>query len=191
MCTNHRGFTLIEATLSIVIVSIAAAGVMLLFQKTASSSADALALKQAYAVAQAMLEEVEGEPFTYCDPRDANVKTATGAFVGAGGCAATVEGLGPELGETRYSAANPFNNVNDYNGFAMVGVRDITGAVVGGAALTGYTTTVTTQPFAFGGIAAQDAHFAPQVLLVTVTVTGNNVAATLQGIRTRYAPTSP
>jgi len=193
MCTRRAaGFTLIEATLSMVIVSIAVAGVMLLFDRAAQSSADTLVQKQAYAVAAALLAETEAAPFTYCDPTDPRVATASGAFLGPGGCAATVEALGPEPGQTRYSAATPFNNVNDYNGFAMgPGVRDVTGAVVGGAALSNYTATVTTAPIAFGGIPAADANGAPQVLLVTVTVDVNNVQAVLQGIRTRYAPNSP
>ncbi|MCZ7653380.1 MAG: hypothetical protein M5R42_02490 [Rhodocyclaceae bacterium] len=69
-------------------------------------------------------------PFTFCDPDDANASTATGAFVGVNSCAATVEAMGPEAaqGETRYAALRPFDNVNDYNGFAMAGgILDITG----------------------------------------------------------------
>jgi len=179
MCS---GFTLIEATVSMVVVSIAAAGVMLLFQGAVRGSADTLAQKQAYAVAQSLLEEIEGMPFTYCDPRDANVKTASSPA----GCAATAEGLGPELGETRYAPANPFNNVNDYNGFVMgPGVLDVSGAAVGGPAFANYTTTVTTVPLAFAGIPASES------LLITVTVDAGNVHAVLQGIRTRYAPNTP
>jgi MSHA pilin protein MshD len=187
-----RGFTLIEVTLSLVIISIAAAGVMLLFEGTAKSSAEMLLEKQAYAVAEGLLAEITAAPFTYCDPNDPRVTTATGAFVGGTGCTATVEGLGPELGETRYAIANPFNNVNDYNGFVMgPGVRDVTGALMGGAGLGAYTATVTTTPIAFGGIGALDANGAAQVLQVTVTVTANNIQAVAEAIRTRYAPKSP
>jgi len=179
-------------TLTLVIISIAAAGVMLLFEGAAKNSGEALLEKQAYAVAEGLLAEVEAAPFTYCDPNDPRVTSATGAFAGGTGCAATVEALGPELGETRYAAANPFNNVNDYNGFVMgPGVLDVTGAAVGGAPLAAYTATITTTPIAFGGIVAVDGNGAAQVLQVSVTVTANNVQAVAEGIRTRYAPNSP
>lgn len=166
----------------IVIVGIAVGGIMLMFANTTRASADPLIRKQALAIAESLLEEVRLMPFTFCDPDDANASTATGAFVGAGGCAATVEAMGPEGGETRYAALTPFDNVNDYDGFAMAGgILDITGTPIAG--LGAYSATVAVTPIAFGGIPATDA------LQITVTVTGPaNVAVTLDGIRTRYAP---
>ncbi|MBZ0132172.1 MAG: type II secretion system protein [Rhodocyclaceae bacterium] len=185
MRSGCRGVTLIEVIMFTVIVGIAAGGILMVFANTSRASADPLIRKQALAIAESLVEEVRMMPFTFCDPDDANASTATGAFVGVNGCAATVEAMGPEAaqGETRYAALRPFDNVNDYNGFAMAGgILDITGppAIPG---LGAYGATVVVAPFAFGGIAAAEA------LQITVTVTGpGNIVVTLDGIRTRHAP---
>jgi MSHA pilin protein MshD len=166
----------------IVIVGIAAGGILMVFANTTRASADPLIRKQALAIAESLLEEIRLMPFTFCDPDDANASTATGAFVGAGGCAAAVEAMGPEAGETRYAPLTPYDNVNDYNGLAMAGgILDITGATITG--LDAYSVAVAVTPLAFGGIAAAEAQ------QITVTVTGpGNIAVTLDGVRTRHAP---
>lgn len=177
-----RGVSLVEVIMFIVIVGIAAGGILMVFANTTRASADPLIRKQALAIAESLLEEIRLMPFTFCDPDDANASTATGAFVGAGGCAATVEAMGPEAGETRYAPLTPYDNVNDYNGFAMAGaILDITGATIAG--LGSYSASIAVTPLAFGGIAATEAQ------QITVTVTGpGNIAVTLDGIRTRHAP---
>jgi len=53
-----RGFTLFEIVLLIAVVAAALAGVLLVFQNTVGSSADAQVRKQALAIAEALLEEV-------------------------------------------------------------------------------------------------------------------------------------
>ncbi|PWB40021.1 MAG: hypothetical protein C3F19_13045 [Rhodocyclales bacterium] len=177
-----RGVSLVEVIMFIVIVGIAAGGILMVFANTTRASADPLIRKQALAIAESLLEEIRLMPFSFCDPDDANASTATGAFVGAGGCAATVEAMGPEGGETRYAALTPYDNVNDYNGFAMAGgILDITGATIAG--LGSYSASIAVTPLAFGGIAATEAQ------QITVTVTGpGNIAVTLDGVRTRHAP---
>lgn len=177
-----RGVSLVEVIMFIVIVGVAAGGILMVFANTTRASADPLIRKQALAIAESLLEEVRLMPFTFCDPDDANASTATGAFVGVNGCAATVEAMGPEAGETRYAALTPFDNINDYSGFAMAGgILDITGTPIAG--LDAYSAAVAVTPFAFGGIAATEAQ------QITVTVTGpGNIAVTLDGIRTRHAP---
>jgi MSHA pilin protein MshD len=106
-----------------------------------------------------------------------------------------VENIGPETGETRYSVSNPFDHVNDYHGFdsdtaVPSGIRTIDGNLIAG--LDGYRVTVNVAAQTLGGI-GNDASGKPQSLLVTVTVTGpGNTTVTLNGYRTRYAPsTSP
>ncbi len=162
----------------IVIISVAVGGIMLMFANTTRASADPLIRKQALTIAESLLEEVRMMPFTFCDPDDPAVSTA-----GAPAACGTPEVVGPEAGETRYSALTPFDNVNDYNGFAMAaGILDITGppAIPG---LGAYSATIAVGGIAFGGIAATDAQ------LITVTVTGPGaITVTLNGIRTRYAP---
>ncbi len=180
-----RGVTLVETIMFIIIVGVAAGGILMVFANASRASADPLIRKQALAIAEALLEEVRQMPFTFCDPDDPNVSTATSAVVGAGPtfCAVAAEtAMAPEGGETRYVALTPYDNANDYNGFAMAGgILDITGAPIAG--LGAYGAVVAVAPLAFGGIAATDA------LQITVTVTGPNaVTVTLDGIRTRYAP---
>ena len=174
-----RGATLIEVIMFMVIVGIAVAAVMSVFVGTTRASAEPLIRKQALAIAESLLEEVRLMPFTFCDPDDPAATTA----IGAGRfCGARNVGAGGRS-ETRYAPLTPFDNVNDYNGFAMAGgILDITDPPIPG--LGAYSATVAVTPFAFGGIAAAD------VLLITVTVTGpGGTAVTFDGIRTRHAPT--
>jgi MSHA pilin protein MshD len=177
-----RGFTLVELVIFIAIVGAGVAGTLTAFDFAARGSADPVVKKQALAIAESLLEEIQQMPFTYCDPDDANVATAAGSA----GCATTPEAMGPEAGESRYSATTPFDNVNDYNGFntatdALPGIRDITGTLIAG--LANYSAAVTVTPAALGAVSAGDS------LLIAVTVTGpTNVNVAIAGYRTRYAP---
>ena len=181
----QRGISLIELIMFIVIVSVALAGIMVVMNVTTKSSADPLIHKQALAIAESLLEEVELMPFTICDPNDVN---AASAVTAADCTAGYVEALGPEtisgVSETRHSATDPFDNVNDYNGFNSVadgGVKDIAGNAVGG--LGSYTATVSVAQQAVGGIAA------PESLLISVSVAGaDGQPVVVEGVRTRYAP---
>ncbi|MBI3222446.1 MAG: prepilin-type N-terminal cleavage/methylation domain-containing protein [Nitrosomonadales bacterium] len=187
MCIRHkqRGISLIELIMFIVIVSVALAGILLVMNKTTQGSADPIVHKQALAIAESLLEEIELMPFTYCDPNDANAQTAL-APAGACAVAANEEStvIGPEAGEARLNPVTPFDNVSDYHGFGMASgaILDITGLNTG---LSGYTlqpivvTPVATLP----NVATNDA------LLITVTVVGpDNLPVVVEGIRTRYAP---
>jgi MSHA pilin protein MshD len=183
---KQRGISLIELIMFIVIVSVSLVGILTVMNLVTRSSADPLIHKQSLAIAESLLEEVELMPFTYCDPDDASAVTATHAVVGGTGCAATTEGvtLAPEAGESR-GGATPFDNVDDYNGYAADPVPDITGA--GG--IVGYPAAVTVAPAPLLGVAATDADGAAQVLQITVIVTGpDGVPVRLDGYRTRYAP---
>ena len=184
---NQTGVSLIELVMFIVIVSVGIVGILSVMNITTQASADPMLRKQTLSIAESLLEEIQLQPFTFCDPDDANVTTATGAFIGVGGCATTLEGMGPE-GETRY-AVPLLDNVNDYHNFnlpAPPGIRDITGANIAG--LAGYSAAVTVAPTALDTIPTADS------LLITVTVTPPSGAAdnvVLSGYRTRYAPRSP
>ncbi len=186
---KQRGLSMIELMVFIVVVGVAVTGVLSVYSSTSRTSVDPMVRKQAQAVAESLLDEVLSKPYTYCDPDDANADTATSLtaipFVP---CAMPREAMGPETGETRYSNTRPFDNVNDYNGFSMNGIDDLSGTAIAG--LAGYTASVQVQPVAdFNGIApvvpGDD-----ETLLVTVTVTGpGNHSISLSGYRTRYAPT--
>lgn len=193
--TKQRGISLVELIMFIVIVSVALAGILLVMNVTNKNSADPLIHKQSLAIAEALLEEVELMPFTYCDPDDPAASLSTTTSTAA---CAQIENLGPESAfgaqtsnELRYGPSF-FDNVNDYAGttagapgFAMNagngGIKDITGTAM--TALNGYSAVVSmTQP-GLGTIAAAD------TLLINVTVTGTDgVPVTLEGYRTRYAP---
>jgi MSHA pilin protein MshD len=186
----QRGISLIELITFIVIISVALVGILLVMNITIRSSADPLIHKQALAIAESLLEEVESMPFTWCDPDDASAVTATSQA----GCTypeATPPG-GPEtiggVTEARYGGAgvnSQFDNVNDYAGFGMAdgAILDINSF---GGAPTGYTVApIVITPTALGTIQASES------LLITVKVTGpDNVPVTLDGYRTRYAPNS-
>jgi MSHA pilin protein MshD len=179
----QRGISLIELIMFIVIISVSLAGILTVMNLVTRSSADPLIHKQALAIAESLLEEVELMPFTFCDPDDASAVTATAAVVGGTGCLATTEGvvLGAE-GETR-GGATPFDNVDDYNAAPFVA-----GAVVdisGNPAPPGYSAAIAvTHPAIAMGTVPVD-----ETLRITVSVTGpDGVPVVLDGYRTRYAP---
>lgn len=178
---SRRGFTLIELVVFIAILGIALGGVLAAYDYSARDSADPIVRKQALAIAESLLEEILQMPFTFCDPDDPAMSTATSAAA-----CATPETSGPEAGESRYSTSLPFDNVNDYHGYdtateAPPGVKDITGTPIAGLDL--YRARVTVATAALPGIPAGEA------LLITVTVTGpSNVVVVLDGYRSRYAP---
>ncbi len=173
---GQRGISLIELVMFIVIVGIGVAGILLVFSVTTKASADPLIHKQMLAIAEALMEEVQAKPFTYCDPDDTNAPTAASPAA-----CTTAEAIGPE-GETRFSAVTPFDNVNDYGpSLAINPITDITGTIIGG--LGAYSAIIDVAGSAMGGIAAAES------LLITVTVTGpGNNSLALHGYRTRYAP---
>jgi MSHA pilin protein MshD len=175
---HARGFTLIELILFIVVVSAALSGVLSVFVTATASSADPLLRRQALAIAESLLEEVELMPFTWCDPDDANLETATGSA----GCASLVQGIGPNPGETRFGPLQ-FDNVGDYAGYSMNGIVDITNTAVPG--LSGYSASVAVAATALGSISAASG----DALRITVTVTApGGTSVVLDGVRTRYAP---
>lgn len=179
--SRQRGISLVEAVIFTVVVGIGIAGMAVLYNQLTLASVDPLIRKQALAIANSLMEEIQLRPFTFCDPDDAQVLTAASAAA-----CAIPEGIGVEAGETRY--ADPrFDNVSDYQGFAMSPIKDVNNNDVLG--LAGYAANVTVAnaggdfPAAIPGDAA---------LLITVTVTGPaNVSVSLQGYRLRYAPNAP
>jgi MSHA pilin protein MshD len=198
---RERGISLIELIMFIVIVSVALAGILLVMNVTTKSSADPLVHKQALAIAESLLEEVELMPFTYCDPDDANAASAVAATSCTGSAGGAYDEsklpLGPEtiggVTEDRYGTAAPavnaqFDNVSDYNNFNMAAgaIRDIAGTAIGPA---GYTVAVAVTNNGLPAAGASPAIVATEALLIKVTVTGpDNVPVVLEGIRTRYSP---
>ena len=189
--TRQSGMTLIELVMFIVIVSVGIVGILTVMDITARNSSDPLIRKQMLTIAGGLIEEVEMQPFTYCDPSDANVATATGATLTGSttNCASLVESLGPEPGQTRTSATTPFNNVNDYyvtGGYQLPSpITDITG---GNPAPAGYSATIQIVPEALNGIDSNATPTGMNVLRIAVTVTHGSDSLTLEGYRTRHSP---
>ena len=196
---QQAGISLIELVMFIVIVGVAVVGVLSVMNITTKSSADPIVRKQALAIAESLLEEIELMPFTYCDPDDPNASLSTtidSTFCTGGANGPNDENklpLGPETAasvggaEGRYASPR-FDNVSDYNGLLMNagsgGIKDITGGAIAG--LDAYTASVTitqagTTPFALPNA---------DVLQIDVRVQSGDVDVTLTGYRFRYAPNS-
>ncbi len=177
--TRQRGISFIELVMFIVIVGVGVAGILSVMTLMTAKSADPLVRKQAIAVAEALLEEIELQPFTICDPTDPAATTAA-----AVGDCTTAEVMGPESGESRYSLTTPYNNVNDYSGFSMAsGILDVKGVPIAGLEAYSAVVTITQE--------ALDAVPAAESLRIDVRVQGpGDVDVTLTGYRLRYAPNS-
>jgi len=174
----QAGISLIELVMFIMIVSIALAGVLSVMNVSAKSSADPMVRKQAISVAESLLEEIEAQPFTWCDPDDANAVTATSTAA-----CTTVQGLTPTAGESRYSSTQPFDNVGDYGGFSMSPILDLNGNTV--ATLSGATASVVV---AQAGTAIGLAADADALKIDVRIVRSPDIDITLTGYRFRYAP---
>ena len=191
--SRSRGFSLVELVVFIVLVSVAVAGVLGALNVSTRASVDPMIQKQALAIAEALLEEVQLQPLTYCDPDDPNAPTALNTGACTGGVAGSEDAptLGPE-GETRTSAITPFDNVSDYmapGGFTINPITDITGTAIPG--LTGYSATITVARQGVPALAGPviPAIPAAEALLISVTVTGPaSTTVVLHGYRMRYAP---
>ncbi|HEU4647137.1 MAG TPA: prepilin-type N-terminal cleavage/methylation domain-containing protein, partial [Burkholderiales bacterium] len=120
--SRQRGLSLVEVVIFIVVLGISLAGMAVIYNQLTLASVDPVVRKQAVAIANSLMEEIQLRPFTLCDPDDPNVFTAP-----VPPCT-TPEVIGVEGGETRY--ADPrFDNVSDYNNFEMDlatgGIKDI------------------------------------------------------------------
>ncbi len=180
---SQAGISLIELIMFIVIVSIGVVGILTVFNLTVQKSADPQVRKQMLAIAEALLEEVEFKPFTFCDPTDPNAGLAT--TLSSAQCTGGTNGpndesklpLGPEAGETRAT----YDNVSDYNGFSLATVSDINGL----NPITGYSATISVTQQQLEASIPLDAS-----LRITVTVTHGSDSLSLSGYRLRYAPRS-
>lgn len=190
--TKQTGLTLIELIIFIVIIGLSVAGVMVTYSTVVGQSADPVIRKQALAIADSLLLEIEQMGFTYCDSSDANFQTALQWQGCTSGLSQNTPGPVPSS-QTRGS----FDNVGDYHGYRVgplynlgSGVPDITG----GNIINGYSAIVTVAqqigaPFTTNGLPGGGVQ--GDTLKITVTVTGpGNLRITLVGYRARYAPNS-
>lgn len=174
---RQRGVSLIELVLFIVIVGVASAAILGVMSMTTQRSADPQLRKQALAIAEGMLEEIELARFTYCDPQDPAAATAASVA----DCAIP-EGPGQEAG----GVGRPFDNVNDYVKAYGEELKYATDAA-GVAFPSGYASGVTIRPVTT--LQANPSSPALVGLRITVAVSyGDKQQVVLDGYRTRYAP---
>lgn len=114
-CGRLRGFTLIEAIITLVVLAAAAAGVLLVFAETTARSADPMIRAQAQSIATAYMDEILLQ--SYNDP--------DGGETG-----------GAEPGETRPT----YDDIWDYDVISNESPTDRTGNSIG--ALSEYTVDV-------------------------------------------------
>lgn len=110
---HSGGFTLIELVISMVVVSIALGGVLMVMNYTVQHSADPMLQHQAVAIAESYLEEVLLRPYSDPDGTD---------------------------GET---LRNLLDDVDDYDGWKDVGARDQEGTAITGLESYTVTVNVT------------------------------------------------
>ena len=187
---RQSGISLIELIIFIVIVSVGLAGIMMTYDTVVRGSADPMIRKQALAIAESLLLEVEQQAFTWCDPQDANVLTAQSGPACAndqniGGAAFPTAAPAPSpASEKRGNLADSYDNVADYAGFQAIGSD-----IVGGNQAAAFNSSVT---IARAGAAAPFADLPlDAVLRIAVTVSGRGETITLVGYRFRYAPNAP
>jgi len=127
----QRGISLIELIMFIVIISVALTGILQVMNQVMRHSADPLIHKQAMAVAESLLEEIELQDFISAD--------------------------GTNVAVTPANRATAYHIAADYNGFTTggAGISDINGVAVPG--LGSYNASVVIANEAFNGIAAASA----------------------------------
>ncbi len=161
-----RGVSLVELIMFILIVSVAVAAILRTLGWAVSQSADPLVRRQSLAVAESLVQEIDAMPYAQKDPYNPSGPD---------------DAIGPEPGEARSGGSLPFDNPNDYAGYAETGIVTPDGTAIAG--LEKYTASVAAVQQALGTVPASDG------LLVTVTVTGPGLEPiVLTTFRARYAP---
>lgn len=153
----QQGLTLIELIVFIVIVSVGLAGVLSALNVAVRGSADPLQPKQSLAIAEAMLEEVLIKDF----------ENPSGGY--AASCPATCD-------------RSQMDDVSDYANYDVTGVKDLTGASVGGLGSYRVRVGITTD-----ALCKNPGTSASEAKKITVTVTspaGDNF--TLSGYRCKF-----
>lgn len=179
------GITLIEQIVFIIIMSVGVIGLVSVIGPMVQHSADPMQTKQFAAIAESVLSEVIHQPYTWCDPDDANAATAQKYA----DCAnpQNVMGAVPNSERRDGTGGTFFDNVSDYDGFVMNNISDPSGTVV----FAGFRAEVAVRQIGATFGIANDA-----ALAVTVTVCRVDAANfcagrdsyALTGYRFRYAP---
>lgn len=175
---RQTGMTLIELIIFIVIVSVGIAGILFVLNATVQKSSDPLLQKQAQALAEGLLDEIQTGYFAFCDGADAHLKYGKIAADCASG---SLDTYGVKADD------RPYDSVIHYALAASTPtpLPSLLPSEASIAAPAGYAATVTIGPATLGDILAA----AGDALLINVTVNGpNGVQAIAEGFRTRQVP---
>ena len=143
----QHGISLIELILFIVIVSAALAGLLMVMNVNTKSSVDPLIRKQASAIAESLLEEIELQDFS----------NPTGGFIGTA---------------TQANRAS-FDDIFDYDGFATTGIFPADGSATGVAGLAGYNVIATVTTIAWVTVATD----AAEIVVTVTDPRGESIQA--------------
>lgn len=189
MCTSRRqrGFNLIELVLFMLIIGIGVVGMLGAMNNAVRGSVDPLIQKQALAIAESLLAEIQKQPFSWCDADDPNALSATsGAGCTSGMSQDTLNGPVPASESRDGSSGTYYDNVTDYarsGGLVLNNVTDANNPPI--ATMTGYNATIT---MAWADSTFGFAAGAHNAIKITVNVRNGPAEATLNGYRIRYAP---
>ena len=134
LCRTQRGVTMIELIASIVIISIAVLGLILVNAGVAGRTGDPLPERQAIAIADAYMEEVM--LVNFCDPDFLAAGQTCQMQCGGSACSVPCGGAGPLKEATR----DLYDDVCDYNGLVDAGAEGRSGTAISG--LSAYTVSV-------------------------------------------------
>lgn len=123
---NNRGTTLIELVIAIVVAGIVLSAMFTSFGTLVGRSADPMVVQQSLLAAKALMEEIVAKPFL--DPADKS------------------------LCPPRPANRTAFDNVCDYDGYSVTGIRDNAGQAY--SRLTQYTLSVSVTRALWGSIPA-------------------------------------
>lgn len=126
---RQRGISLIELVMFIVIISAAVAGILVVMNEVAAHSADPLVRKQALAVAESMLEEIQLQSL---DPAACTGALGANAARTGAGCVADYTGYHTTMGILDF-ATNASVGLDSYN---ITGVAVTPIATLGGTPIT-------------------------------------------------------
>ncbi len=158
----QRGVTLIELIVAIIIISVALVGVYSVLNQTLLHSADPIVNKQMISIAEGLMDEILLKKFE--DPN--------------GECTASTT---PRCQANTLVDRPNYNDVSDYNGFAMTGIYALDGTPI--SALSSYNVSIVVDATtaSLGGLAGSS-----QVKRIAVTVTYGSEDFTLEGYRTNF-----
>jgi len=183
----QRGFSLIELIVFMLIVGTGVVGMIGTMDIAARTNVDPMLQKQALAIAESLLAEIQRQPFSYCDPDDSNALTATSSASCTSGMSQdTLSGPVPATESRDGSSGSYYDNVTDYarsTSLVLTNVTDASNPPI--ATMTGYTATITMAwaDSIFGFTAGSH-----NAIKITVNVKNGPADATLNGYRIRYAP---